>query len=35
MQILVCLNFELLADPLVGEAGTACRAKNNAVILKI
>lgn len=35
MQILVCLNFGLLAGPRVGKAGTPCRAKNNAEILEI
>lgn len=30
VQMLVCLNSELLAGPYVGKAGTACRAKNNA-----
>ena len=35
VQMLVCLNSELLAGPHIGKAGTAHRAKSNAVILKI
>ena len=36
VQILVCLNFELLlTGPHVGKAGTTHRIKNNAVVLKI
>ena len=35
VQILVCLNFGLLAGPHLGKAGTACRAENNAEILEI
>lgn len=36
LQILVCLNFELLlAGPHVGKAGTTHGVKNNAVVLRM